>query len=161
MRGLRVSGDGVNRLYLFLFFTVGSLAAQLSLQSLAVFHQTAFRPVLLMGSLSAAVILFAVSAFGTVLIPLLSLGLGAICGIGALELVSDWAQQGTVGWKSGLALLLETSVFFCIAVRGMQLSSLLCACLERQRKSDGGSDVRMLLPMTAVAALSGAILYFL
>ena len=161
MRIPRVSSDGVNRLYLLLFYAVGSLAAQLSPQAPALSALDACPPVLVLLLPIVASLFLASSAAGVILIPLVSLGLGAVCGASAAEIVSACAQQGSGTGRTLLALILSVSVFFCIAVRGMQISSVLCACLERQRSADGGSLLRPLLPMTAAVLLTGAILYFL
>ena len=157
-RGL--SADGVNRLYLFLFFVVGALAAQLSIQELAIQQGRALAVWGMLFPLAAALLL-SVSAAGVILIPVTALGLGAVCGLTANGLVEDLPVLGLAAGKEILVLFLTVPVFFAVAVRGMALSSVLCACLERQRRSFGGNVFRPFVPMTAAVLLVGAVRYFL
>ena len=160
MSRMKLSSDGVNRLYLLLFFSVGSLAAQLSLSGPAILHEDRFDPACVFLLPSAASLFLATSVAGVIFLPLVSLVFGSACGITATELVADFPAGAGGALYHFLILFLSVSVFFCVAVRGMQFSSALCACLER-RSDIGGLKIKAFFPMAATVFLLGAAIYFL
>ena len=156
-RPSQMFGEDGRRLLLFLFFIAGVLLPGTDME-ISFYLKDSLVPTAYLYTLCFGTILvFSASIWGSVLLPVCMLFFGHICGGYAEEIVKTFYAGFGLDTRGLLVNLAVVPLFFLVSVRGMRISAMLGAVLDR---SGAGSRVdynREYIPM-AIAVLTGIII---
>lgn len=157
----QAAGDGLRTVFIFLFFLLGALSSRTVLGNVLPAGEDAIPKAGLYALCFCAVPVFSSSVWGTVLLPGCALVFGCVCGQHAAELVRTLYAGAGMELRSLLVCLTAVPLFFLLAVRGMRISGMLGAMLDRSGVQARADYNREYIPLILTVLTGMIAVYFL